>query len=183
MDDQLVEHRTAEDIGQIRRRIEAVVKNRPEFGKETDVSIARLTDGLACVTSEKSWTFECDMPDMAGGRNTGPTPGVLLRAALGSCLAMGYKIRACLLGIELTSVTVTVSSDSALAGMVDLESDYRPGYSEIRYHVEIESSASESDIHRVINDADQLSPILDAFSNHNTARRTFELRRPTSSEG
>jgi len=179
MNDKSAAHQSAQDIGAARQRLEEIVKTRPDFGKDTDVSTARLRDGLACVTTEKSWTIESDMPAVAGGADTGPTPGVLLRAALASCLAMGYKARACLLGVELTSVTVTVSSDSALAGHLDLESELRPGYSEARYHVEIESSASESEIDRVINEADQLSPILDAFANSNTTHRTVDVRRPT----
>ncbi len=182
MKDQPKAHQSAPDIGAARKRLENIVKSRPDFGQETDVSVTRLRDGLACVTTEKSWTIKTDMPEMAGGADTGPTPGVLQRAALASCLAIGYKTRACRLGIELTSVTVTVSSDSMLAGLLDLESDFRPGYSEARYHVEIESSAAESEIDRVINEADQLSPILDAFGNSNTTRRTVDVRRPIDRE-
>ncbi len=182
MKDQPAAHQSDQDIGVVRKRLEDIVKTRPNFGKDTDVCVARLTDGLACVTTEKSWTIESDMPEVAGGADTGPTPGVLMRAALASCLAIGYKTRACRLGVQLTSVTVTVSSDSALVGHLDLDSDVRPGYSEARYHVEIESSATESEIDRVINEADQLSPILDAFANSNTTRRTVDVRRPTDRE-
>jgi len=182
MKDQTAAHQSAKSIGAARKRLEDVVKARPGFGKETDISVTTLRDGLACVTTEKSWTIETDMPKIAGGGDTGPTPGVLLRAALASCLAMGYKIRACRVGVQLTSVTVTVSSDSALVGSLDLESDCRPGYSEARYHVVIESSATESEIDRVITEADQLSPILDAFTYSNITRRTIEIRRPIERE-
>jgi len=180
--DQTAAHQSVEDIWAERKRLEDIVKTRPDFGTETDVSVTRLGDGLACVTTEKSCTIETDIPEMAGGADTGPTPGVLRRAALASCLAMDYKTRAGRLGVEFTSVTVTVSTDSTPAGHLDLESDLRPGYSETRYHVEIESSATESEIDRVLNEADQLSPILDAFTNSSTTRRTVEVRRPIDRE-
>jgi len=40
----------------------------------------------------------------------------------------------------------------------------RPGFSEIRCDVEIESDADEADVRRVVAAADQLSPVLDALA-------------------
>ena len=57
-------------------------------------------------------------PAALGGTGAAPTPGVLLRAALGSCMAMSYRLRAAKHGVELTSVRVTVEADSELAGML-----------------------------------------------------------------
>ena len=53
-----------------------------------------------------------------GGDGSAPSPSVLVRAALGSCMAMTYRLRAARAGVELTSVRVTVETDSELAGML-----------------------------------------------------------------
>lgn len=43
-----------------------------------------------------------DMPSEMGGENSQPTPGVFGRAALGSCLAIGYKLHASKMGMPIT---------------------------------------------------------------------------------
>ena len=58
--------------------------------------------------------FETDMPPALGGEGTAPSPSVLARAALSSCLATGYVLRAARHGVELTSVTVHVEADTEM---------------------------------------------------------------------
>ena len=45
-----------------------------------------------------------------------------------------------------------------------------PGFTEIRYHVEIESPARPSDVERIVDHADRLSPVLDVLTRANTVR-------------
>jgi hypothetical protein len=51
-----------------------------------------------------------------------------------------------------------------------------PGYTEVRYHVDIESPASYHDVMQVIEEGDQLSPLLDVFSRANSVQRTTSIR-------
>ena len=60
---------------------------------------------------------------------------------MGACLAMGYQLRAAEHGIELTSVRVTVETDSEMCGMLQCDAAAPPGFTEIRYCVELESPA------------------------------------------
>ena len=62
---------------------------RPSLGRSTGVSRARVSNGLTCQIEEGPWKLVADLPAQVGGDAAGPTPGVLGRAALGSCLAMG----------------------------------------------------------------------------------------------
>ena len=80
---------------------------------------------------------------------------------------MGYQIRAARLGVDLNSLTVEIEADFDVAGMLSMESTARPGYSEVRYHVSVESSAPEADILRVLDEGDVLSPYRDVFSARN----------------
>ena len=71
-------------------RDEKVVSLRPSVGQGTVVSKVRLQDGLRCEIEEGPWRLTADGSEAMGGEAVGPTPGVFGRAAIGSCLAMGY---------------------------------------------------------------------------------------------
>ncbi len=89
---------------------------------------------------------------------------------------MGYRLRAAKLDVELTSIRVTVETDSELAGLLLPDAAAPPGYTEVRYHVEIESPAPADDVRRVIEEGDRLSPMLDVFTRTNTIHRTMSIR-------
>ncbi len=152
------------DIGAALERLTKVVEARPAFGLDTAQSVTTVVDGLQCVSEEGSWRLETDLPDSMGGTETAPTPGVLGRAALGSCMAMGYVMRAAVLGVPVTSLRVEVEADFDIQGMLVLDAEAPPGYTEIRVHVEIESSAAEADIRQVLDEGARLDPYLDVFS-------------------
>ena len=135
-----------------------------------------LVDGLRCSTEAGEWTIASDLRPALGGEGSAPTPTTLLSAALGACLAMCYQLRAAEHGVELTSVRVTVETDSDVRGMLHCDAAAPPGFAEIRYRVEIESPARPSDVERIVDLADRLSPVLDTLTRTNQARRTLSIR-------
>jgi uncharacterized OsmC-like protein len=150
---------------------------KPSLGLGTGKSTTRVKNGLTCEIQEGNWKFVTDMPESIGGNAQGPTPGVLGRAALGSCLAIGYMMKASLLNIPITNLEVEVQADyddGALLGT----SNVAPGYLEVRYTVTIESDAPEEDILRMIEDADQHSPYLDVFSRGQKCKREVHIVSP-----
>ena len=157
-------------------RLEAAVDRRSDFGVGTSRSVTTSTDGLHCTTHEGSWAITSDLPAALGGTGSAPNPSVMLRAALGSCMAMSYRLRAAKHGVELISIRVTVEADSEIAGMLSCDAPAPPGFTEIRYHVEIESPATPDEVNRVIDEGDRLSPLLDVFTRANTMRRTTSIR-------
>ena len=157
-------------------RLESAVDRRPGFGVGTSRSVTLSKGQLRCSTEEGRWSLDSDLTPALGGDGSAPTPSTQLRAALGSCMAMSYQLRAAKHGIELTSIKVTVETDSELAGMLSCDSPAPPGYTEIRYHVEIESPAPPAEVARVIDEGDRLSPVLDVFTRANAIRRTTSIR-------
>jgi uncharacterized OsmC-like protein len=152
---------------------------RPSLGRDTGVSRTRVRAdrGLACEITEGRWSLTADMPPQIGGSGSAPTPGVLGRAALGSCLAIGYMLHAAKLGVPITSIDIEVQADyddGALLGV----SESVPGYSEVRYVVTVESPASKGDVERVIEEGDAHSPYLDVFSRAQACRRTVNIISP-----
>src|SRR5689334_18562447 len=150
---------------------------KPSLGLGTGKSKTRIKNGLTCESHEGNWKFVTDMPESVGGNAEGPTPGVLGRAALGSCLAIGYMMKAATLNIPITNLEVEVQADyddGALLGT----SNVAPGYIEVRYTVTIESEAAEEDILKMIDEADQHSPYLDVFSRGQNCKRDVHIISP-----
>lgn len=149
---------------------------KPAMAQSTAVSKIRIVNGLTCEVQEGNWKFAVDMPEGIGGNNTAPTPGVYGRAALGSCLAMGYMIKAAEAGIVINNLELEVQADfddGALLGTADKA--IPPGYLEVRYIINIESDAPEEQIKQLIDDGDRHSPYLDVFARGQACVRTINI--------
>lgn len=152
---------------------------KPALGLGTGISKTRVANGLTCEIHEGNWKFLADMPESVGGNAQGPTPGVYGRAALGSCLAIGYMMMAAKLNIPIGALEVEVQADyddGALLGTADPH--VVPGYSEVRYTVTIESDAAEEEVLKMLDDADRHSPYLDVFSRSQNCKRNVHLISP-----
>lgn len=163
-----------EDIKSKLDRTNQALTLKPSLGLGTGISKTRIIKGLSCETREGEWVFKTDMPKQVGGYGTASTPGALGRAALGSCLAIGYMMWASKLDITIDSLEVEIQGDYDNGGLFDT-SDSTPGYSEIRYLVRIKSPASLDEIENVLNFGDKHSPYLDVFSRAQSCVRQVEL--------
>lgn len=163
-----------EDIKSKLDRTNQALTLKPSLGLGTGISKTRIIKGLSCETREGEWVFKTDMPKQVGGYGTASTPGALGRAALGSCLAIGYMMWASKLDITIDSLEVEIQADYDNGGLFDT-SDSPPGYSEIRYVVRIKSPASLDEIENVLNFGDKHSPYLDVFSRVQSCVRQVEL--------
>jgi uncharacterized OsmC-like protein len=156
-------------------RVSATLAQRPAFGQGTGISKASIRNGLTCVVKEGNWTLTADMPEQAGGNAAGPTPGVYGRAALGSCLAIGYMMRAALLNIPVSGLEVEIQADYDDGALFGSAPHVAPGYLEIRYTVTIDSDAPEDEILRMLDEADRHSPYLDVFRRAQTCHRDVHI--------
>lgn len=163
-----------DDIKNKFERTRKALTLKPSLGHGTGVSKTRIVNGLSCETREGDWVFKSDMPKQVGGTNTASTPGALGRAALGSCLAIGYMMWASKLDIEIDSLEVEIEVDYDDGGLFGT-SDSSPGYSEIRYLVRIKSEASPEEIENLLNIGDKHSPYLDVFSRAQSCIRRIEF--------
>lgn len=157
----------------IERGIKALTL-KPSLGLGTGKSKTRIKNGLTCEIQEGKWKFFADMPESIGGNAEGPTPGVYGRAALGSCLAIGYMMKAATMNIPITSLEVEVEADyddGALLGT----SNVSPGYLEVRYSITIESDAAKEEILKMIDEAGRHSPYLDVFSRPQNCKRQVNI--------
>ncbi len=99
---------------------------------------ARLVDGLRFeVTGPTGEKVLTDMPAAMGGDASAPAPGWLLRAAIASCTATVMAMRAARLGIELTTLDVTVESEADQRGLLGVDERVSAAFTTMRIRVRI----------------------------------------------
>lgn len=152
--------------------------DNPTMARSSGCTNVRLRGGLTCEIEDGRWRLVADLPEGAGGADAGPNPGVLMRSALGSCLAMDIFTWGVRLGVPVDAVDVEVRSELDARGMYGVSEEVPPGYSEVFYLVTIESSASEPDVLRVLEKAEAHNPRLYDFSHAIPVRRDVCIRRP-----
>lgn len=163
-----------DDLGELLERNARAVSLRPALARKTGKTTVRLKPGLECEVSDGRWTLAVGMGPHSGGTDAGPSPGVLGRGALGSCLALGYAMWAARLGVTLTSLGVVVEADYDVRGELGVSEDVPPGYTQVRCIVTVASPSPEDAVRRVIETADKYSPYRDVFARATDVRR--ELR-------
>ena len=149
----------------------------PSIAQGTAVTKVTLNPGLACEVEDGPWKFSAGMTEKYGGRNSGPNPGVYGRAALGTCLAIGYGMWAAKLEIPIRSLSVEVRARYDVRGEFGIDDSIRPGYLDIVYVVTVDTDAADAEVRRWLDAADAHSSLLDDFRNPVPASREVRLVR------
>jgi uncharacterized OsmC-like protein len=150
-------------IRQIAERNIQLLAIRPDRGFLACTARARLVDGLRCEVAEGPWNLAADMPTKLGGGETAPTPGVLGRAALASCLVIGIATWSARLGIPIDALEVEVHAEFDARGELGAGDGVPAGYTSVRYEIAIESPAPAEEVARLLDLAERHSPYLDVF--------------------
>jgi len=167
--------KTSETIKEAFERKEKAMRRKPSIGLGGVTTKIRVTDGTTCEITEGDWKLTADMSEKSGGKNKGPTPGTYGRAAFGSCLAISYILYASRMNVPIENLEVEVQVDYDARGMYGFE-NVRPGYTEVRYLVQVESPASEEQLMEVLDRAEKHSSYLDVFANETPVKRTVGLK-------
>ena len=117
----------------------------PSDARATDsAAVATLDERLkVTVTAPDGRQIETDMVASVGGTDTAVSPGWLFRAALAACDTTLIAMRAAMLGVELTSVEVTVDSESDDLGLLGIDDNVPAGPLSVRTRVQV--SAKDAD--------------------------------------
>lgn len=147
----------------------------PEHCTQTDSQAkAVMVDGLQCrVEGADGVTVVTDMPKAIGGGESAPTPGWLMRSALASCDATMIAISAAREGVSLTTLEVTVESDSDNRGLLGMAEGVPAGPQAVRVGVRI----GAPDV-----DAAQLRKIVDWAVAHSPVGDTIKRPVPVTVE-
>ena len=146
-------------------RNQKALRLRPSIGRGTATTTVRVRDGITCDIEDGKWILVADESTSDGGAGEGPDPGVFGRAALGSCLAIGYVMWAAVRGVPIDSCEVVVEADFDGSGPYGVDESAPAGWSAMRYTVKIASPADESEINELVEWADRHSSLLWSFQN------------------
>jgi uncharacterized OsmC-like protein len=147
---------------------------KPSKGQYTTSTKIRLKEGTACEVEHKHWTFKADVGRDQGGKDEGPGPGILFRASVGSCLAIGYKLWAAYMDLEIDHIEVDVEADVDARGNYGID-NAKPGYTGMRYKVTIASPEPKERILEMIQHAYDHSPILANVRNPINMEREVDI--------
>ena len=100
------------------------------------------------------------MPQRAGGTETGPSPGQMMNMALGSCQVVTTMLWAAKYGVPVEKLEIKVKAEKDSRGLygVDNQSSH---WRSIKYHVDIESPATEDEVKKILKAAYDHSPMRD----------------------
>jgi uncharacterized OsmC-like protein len=107
--------------------------------------------------------LKTDMGKAFGGEGSAPSPAWLMRAALAACNASMIALRAAVEGISLSSLEVTVDSDSDDRGLVGADDAALPGPLRVRVRVRAVTDASAGNFREIVDWAEKHSPVGDAL--------------------
>lgn len=152
-------------IGQAIEALRARFEDDPGKAVAPDSPATARVEGLrATATGDRGTTMISDMPEEYGGSDSAPSPGWFLRAAVASCEAMAIAMRASSRGVELSSLEVTVGSESDARGVIGTGEDIPAGPLSTQVDVRIGSKdASAEELEEIVRWATMHSPLTDAL--------------------
>jgi len=151
---------------------------KPDIAKGTKVIKAIYNnDGVACDIKCGRRKLRADMPEKAGGQGTGPSPGDYMGTALASCQLISVVLWAAHYDLPIDNLEIELKFDKDSRGLFGVD-DQPPHWSAITYHIDIESSASEAEIHNVLDAAHAHSPMRDNMEHAFVANREINITAP-----
>jgi uncharacterized OsmC-like protein len=159
------------------RKARAVTR-RPSFARARARARVRLAaEAMACEVEQAGRVTAVDQPPEDGGAGRDLHPGELMRASLGACLAIGYRLWGARLGVPIGAVELEIVCELDSRGQLGLADGVAVGWQRIAVDVRIFSDAPEADVRRVVETADRLSPMLANLSPAVTRTHRLQILR------
>ena len=155
------ENRLVSDIADAIEKRKAFITENPQAAESRPTAVAKLESGLKFRVSDASGaSVETDMPPVLGGGATAPTPGWLQTAAMASCTATVVAMRAAELGIELTSLEVSVTTEADARGLLGMDDEIPPGAEKARMQITLAAEGvPDEQLHEMAQWAFAHSPV------------------------
>jgi uncharacterized OsmC-like protein len=103
-----------------------------------------------------------------------------MRASVGACLAMSYRVWAARLGVELRAIEVDVTCEFDERGELGVADGVPVGWQRLLVDVRIVSDAPAGSVREIVERADRLSQLLANLSPAITRLHSLEIRKSTT---
>lgn len=168
-------------VTHIQQSIERVINylsEHPEECRYTDkAATAVVEEGLRCrAEGPNGASLISDMPKAIGGGGSAPSPGWLLRAALANCDATVIAMRAAQSGVALTTLEVTVDSESDDRGLLAMDDTIPAGALSMRTRVRIGANGVTPErLREIVTWAEAHSPVGDVVRRAVASKTEVEI--------
>lgn len=108
---------------------------------------------------------EADEPSALLGTDLAPNAGEAVLHALSSCMSVTYAYTAAAMGIDISSLSFELETDTDLRGFMELDKSVRPGLSQIRVKVHLACNGTPKQIQELHAQVLRTSPIYDTLRN------------------
>lgn len=126
-------------------------------------------DSMHCAGQEykrKTPMFlEADEPPALLGTDLAPNAGEAALHALGACMSVTYAYTAASMGIDITSLSFDMETDSDLQGFLELNKSVRPGLTQMRVKVNLNCNGTTKQVKELHEKVLRTSPLYDTFKN------------------
>lgn len=116
-------------------------------------------------THRKSTSFETDHPEIFASEDNGPTPVEYVLVGLAGCLTAGIAAVAQNRGIQLNSVSATLTGSMNIQGILGIDEDVRNGFDDVTVKYDIDADASREDIEALVAQSQKRSAVYDIITN------------------
>lgn len=140
-------------------RMARALERRPSFGLGSGHARVELVGDVSCRVTQGGRALLVDLPPEDGGEGVGSYPGELMRASVGACLAIGYRVWGDRLGVPIDHVEVDLSCEYDVRGQLAL-AEVPPGWQRLVIDVRLTSAAPDEALRRIVAHADRVSPML-----------------------
>jgi uncharacterized OsmC-like protein len=162
-------------------RGETALRLKPGLARKKSITTVKIDDRLKCTIEEGDWKILSDLGENRGGGNEAPNPGTLIRGALGSCIAMGYRIWAAKMNVDIGKIAVNIEAEFDSRGEYGID-NISPGYSSINCNVELETEENFENVLKVLDTAEVNSSIHHLFKFGTRVARTINIKKTDEKE-
>jgi len=165
----------------IRRSLERAVETvtvQPNRGQRTYANTATVCEGTLCRVAEQNDHFLVDIPKSIGGEGKGPSPSMVLRSAITSCVAIGIKQWAARHAISIDRVEVTLETDVDARGQLGVSDEIAPGFLGMRLAINVVSEADPDIVDGIVHKSLKYSPLMDVLARAQVVKTQLALAEP-----
>ena len=129
---------------------------------QSDVKWAR--EGVLSVADVGGKEVFIDEPPSLGGTDKAPNPVEYILASLGGCINVLVVSFAENFDVEIEDVEVHLEGDLDPDGFLGKNPNVRPGYEEVRYHIDVKSPSPQANIDALIEHVEKVCPVKDTLT-------------------